>query len=46
MRNKLKQLPSDVEAKRKAVVRDWWRLIMWFIRLRRAAKGETPEALI
>ena len=34
LRNKEKKLPEQVENKRKAVVRDWWRLIMWYIRLR------------
>jgi len=46
MRRKLKKLPPDVEAKRKAVIKDWWKLILWYIRIRRAAKGNTPEALI
>ena len=39
LRKKIKKLPPDVEAKRKAVIKDWWRLILWFIRIRRAAKG-------
>jgi len=26
------------EAKRKAVVRGWWKMILWYVRLRRAAK--------
>ena len=32
------KLPNDIEAKRKAVVKDWFRLIIWYVRLRRAAK--------
>lgn len=36
-RRKNKTLPPDVEAKRKAVIKDWFRLILWFIRLRKAA---------
>ena len=40
------QLPPDVEAKRKAVIRDWFRLVLWYIRLRKAARGQTPESLI
>lgn len=46
MRNKTKKLSNDIESKRKAVVRDWWRLVLWFVRLRRAAKGQTPESLL
>ena len=38
-RRKNKALPPDVEAKRKAVIKDWFRLILWFIRLRKAAMG-------
>ena len=38
-RSKNKTLTNDLESKRKAVVKDWWRLVMWFIRLRKAAKG-------
>jgi hypothetical protein len=38
-RKKNKSLPPDVEAKRKAVVKDWFRLVLWFIRLRKAARG-------
>ena len=42
------QLPPDIEQKRRAVVRDWWRTVLWFVRLRRAAKpgGYTPISLI
>mmetsp|Transcript_8327 Transcript_8327/g.13926 ORF Transcript_8327/g.13926 Transcript_8327/m.13926 type:complete len:201 (-) Transcript_8327:2702-3304(-) len=32
-------LPPNLEAKRQAVVRDWFRLVLWFVRLRKAAKG-------
>jgi hypothetical protein len=40
-------LPADVEAARKVVVRDWWRLILWYIRLRRAARRDyVPISLI
>jgi hypothetical protein len=35
-----------LEQKRKAVIKDWFRLVLWFIRLRKAAKGQTPETLI
>jgi hypothetical protein len=45
-RRKSKTLPPELEAKRKAVIKDWFRLVLWFIRLRKAAKGQTPEALI
>jgi hypothetical protein len=37
MRKKLRVLPTDIEVKRKAVIRDWFRLVLWFIRLRKAA---------
>lgn len=40
------RLTPDMDAKRKAVVRDWFRLSLWFVRLRRAAKGKTPTSLI
>lgn len=39
-------MTPDVEAKRKAVVRDWFKLILWSVRLKRAAKGVMPETLI
>lgn len=39
-------LPPDIEIKRQAVIRDWFRLILWFIRLRRAASNKTPEKLV
>jgi hypothetical protein len=45
-RKKNKYMPPEIEAKRKAVVRDWFRLTLWFIRLRKAASGQTPESLI
>ncbi len=47
MRRKLNgKLPTDVEAKRKAVVRDWFRLILWSVRLKKAVSGQIPECLI
>lgn len=39
-------LPSDIEAKRRAVIRDWFRLALWYVRLRKAAQGTTPITLI
>ena len=42
----VKGLPKDVDDKRKAVIRDWWKLVVWFIRLRKAAKGVIPESLL
>ena len=41
-----KGLPKDIDDKRKAVIRDWWRLVVWFIRLRKAAKGAIPKPLL
>lgn len=40
MRDELKRknpnavLPPDIEAKRQAVVKDWFRLVLWYVRLR------------
>lgn len=28
------------------MIKDWFRLVLWFIRLRKAAAGQTPESLI
>lgn len=39
IRKRQKKLPADLEDKRKAVVKDWWRLVLWFVRLRKAARG-------
>ena len=39
MRNKQRGVLSpDQEKKRKAVIRDWYRLILWYVRIRRASK--------
>lgn len=47
MRNKQKGVLSpEIDKKRKAVIRDWFWLVIWFIRLRKAAQGKTPEKLI
>ena len=32
------KLTPAQEAKRKAVIRDWWKMILWYVRLRRASK--------
>jgi len=32
--------------KKKAVIRDWFKLVLWYVRLRRAAKGSTPYQLL
>lgn len=46
-RAKKGKLTPELNVKRVAVIRDWWRLVMWYIRLRKAAKGKyTPEELI
>jgi len=34
-----KKLPPDLEKKRKAVIKDWFRLVLWFIRIRKLVKG-------
>ena len=37
----------ELEEKRKAVVRDWFKLIIWYVRLRRCARGQfTPTKLL
>ena len=41
------QLSPSQERKRKAVCRDWWRMVLWYVRLRRAAKsGKYHEDLL
>lgn len=40
------ELPPEIEAKRLAVVKDWFKMVLWYVRLRRAAKGETPSTLL
>jgi hypothetical protein len=30
-----KKLPPEIEKKRKAVIKDWFRLILWYIRIRK-----------
>lgn len=32
--------------KRAAVIKDWWQLILWYIRLRKIAKGSIPYKLL
>ena len=39
-------MPSDIEDKRRAVVKDWFKLIMWYVRLRRCARKITPIKLL
>ena len=40
-------LTAVQERKRKAVVRDWWKMVLWYVRLRRAAKtGVIHEDLL
>jgi hypothetical protein len=46
LRKRENRLNEQVELKRKAVVRDWWRMVLWYVRLRQAAKGKTPLSLI
>ena len=38
-RKKFGPLSGEIEKKRKAVVRDWFRLILWYVRLRKASKA-------
>lgn len=37
--------PSQIN-KKKVVIKDWFRLILWYVRLRRAAKGKIPYELL
>jgi len=32
-------LSKEMDAKRRAVIRDWFKLVLWYVRLRRASKG-------
>lgn len=36
-RGQNKKEPIEITKKRRAVIRDWWRLVIWYIRLRKAA---------
>jgi len=36
---------SDIALKKKAVVRDWFKLVLWYVRLRKASKGEIGSEL-
>jgi len=35
-----------LEEKRQAVIRDWFRMIIWYVRLRKASKQHTPIKLL
>jgi hypothetical protein len=37
---------KDLVAKKKLVIRDWFRLVMWYIRLRKASKGQIGSQLL
>ena len=40
-------LSPDQERKRKAVIRDWFRLVLWYIRIRKASKtGKIHSSLL
>jgi hypothetical protein len=41
LRKSLKQkvLPEKTEKIRKAVIRDWFRFVLWFVRIRKAARA-------
>lgn len=38
-RKQMGRLPPEVDKKRRAVVRDWFRLVLWYVRLRKAARA-------
>jgi hypothetical protein len=35
-----------LQKRKAAVIRHWFQLILWFVRLRRASKGATPYELL
>lgn len=41
-----KKLSGNIEKIRKLVIRDWWCLVLWYVRLRKAVKGQTPFKLL
>ena len=47
MRKRTGSLAPGVEEKRKAVVRDWWKMVLWYVRLRKASKKKVyhPDLL-
>ena len=45
-RKKHGKLPKDVDIKRKAVIRDWFKLVLWYIRLKKTAHGSTPHSIL
>lgn len=32
--------------KKSALIRDWFQIVLWYVRLRRAAKGATPSQIL
>lgn len=32
--------------KRRLIIRDWWQMALWYVRLKKAAKGQTPFKLL
>ena len=35
-----------MKTKKRRLIEDWFRVLHWFVRLRRAAKGRTPYSLL
>jgi len=35
-----------MQKKKSLVIRDWFRLVLWYVRLRKAARGEIPFILL
>jgi hypothetical protein len=38
-------IPVNINKKKK-LIKDWFQLVLWYVRLRRAAKGNTPYQLL
>jgi hypothetical protein len=32
--------------KRRLLIRDWWQMALWYVRLKKAAQGQTPFQLL
>ena len=32
------QLPHDFESRKRKCIQDWWKTVLWYVRLRRASK--------
>lgn len=37
---------QDMKTKKRRLIQDWFRVVHWFVRLRRASRGRTPYSLL